>query len=355
MATATMRAARFDFASRQLMVQDVPVPQPGPGEVLVRVGACGICLSDVHIMDGALGPQPLDWPQVVTPGHEAAGTIERLGPGVPFWQPGQRVVLAAGRNCGFCRHCASGGGQRACLNPLVLGQGCDGGWAEYIVVPFGELTAVPDHVPIEQAALIADAVATPYTGLIHRGELRLGEAVGLWWGIGGLGVHAVQIARLAGAGLIIAVDPLDAACQRALAAGADHALNPRTVDVREEVMRLTDGEGLDLAVDLAGVNSALDQAESCLGRYGRAVIIGMCLEPVQLTESSLYLAYFNHAVLGHDGYEPRDIAQLVRLVASGRLDLSRSVSHVVPLEDVVQGVERLRTKEGNPVRIVIKP
>jgi 2-desacetyl-2-hydroxyethyl bacteriochlorophyllide A dehydrogenase len=350
MARATMRAARFNRAAGQLTVRDVPLPQPGPGEVLVRVEAAGICLSDVHMMDGTLPPFPLE---EVTPGHEAAGTIEQVGPGVPVWQPGQRVVLLAGRSCGVCRYCVSGG-SRPCANPLVMGQGYDGGWAEYVVVPFGVLAEVPAHVPSEQAALIADAVATPYTGLIHRGDLRIGEIVGLW-GIGGLGVHAVQIARLAGAALVIAVDPLDAACERALAVGADYALNPRTVNVREEVLRLTDGEGLDLAVDLAGVNSALDQAESCLGRYGRLVVIGMCLEPVRLTESSVLLGYFNHAVLGHDGYEPRDIARLVRLVAAGRLDLSRSVSHTVPLDDVAQGVERLRTKEGNPIRIVVKP
>ncbi len=350
MVATTMRAARFNRASRQLTVQDVPVPQPGAGEVLVRVGATGICLSDVHMIDGVLPDFPLEQ---VTPGHEVAGTIEQLGPVVPFWQLGQRVALVAGRSCGVCRNCVSGS-STACLNPLVMGQSYDGGWAEYVVVPFGTLAAIPEQLPFEQAALIPDAVATPYTGLIHRGGLRLGETVGLW-GIGGLGQHAVQIARLAGARLIIAVDPIDAACQRALALGADHALNPRTVDVRAEVMRLTDGEGLDLTVDLAGVNSALDQAVSCLGRYGRAVIIGMCLEPVQLSESSVMLGYMNHAVNGHDGYEPRDIAQLVQLVASGRLDLSRSVSHVVPLQDVARGVDRLRTKEGNPARIVVKP
>jgi len=235
-----------------------------------------------------------------------------------------------------------------------MGQGYDGAWAEYVVVPFPLLTAVPEHVPIEQAALIVDAVATPYTGLIHRGGLRLGEVVGLW-GVGGLGVHAVQIARLAGAGLIIAVDPNDAACQRALELGADRALNPRTVDVRQEVMRLTGDDGLNLAVELAGTNRALDQAVSCLGRFGRAVVIGMCMEPVQLTEPSVLFGYYNHAVLGHDGYHKRDIEQLVRLVASGRLDLSRSVSALVPLEEVARGVERLSKKEGNPIRLVVKP
>ena len=235
-----------------------------------------------------------------------------------------------------------------------MGQAYDGGWAEYVVVPYTLLAPVPDHVPLEQAALIADAVATPFTGLIHRGGLRLGEVVGLW-GIGGLGTHAVQIARLAGASLIIAVDPIGAARQRALELGADHALDPRTCNVREEVMRLTDGEGLDMAVELSGTNSALDQAEFCLGHHGRAVIIGMCMEPVRLAELSVLFGYYNHTVLGHDGYQMRDVQTLVRLVASGRLDLSRSVSHVVPLEDVARGVDRLRTKEGNPVRIVVKP
>jgi threonine dehydrogenase-like Zn-dependent dehydrogenase len=345
-----MRAARFERASRKLTVQDVPVPQPGPGEVLVRVEAAGICLSDVHMIEGSFPPPSLEQ---VTPGHEAAGTIDSVGPAVPLWQAGHRVVLLAGRNCGACRHCISGNGSD-CPNPVVMGQGYDGGWAEYVVVPYPLLTAVPGRVPIEQAAIIADAVATPFTGLIHRGGLRLGEIVGLW-GIGGLGVHAVQIARLAGAGLIIAVDPSEAARRRALALGADHALDPRVVDVRREVMRLTDGEGVSLAVELSGADSALDQAESCLGRHGRAVVIGMCMEPIRLKEPSVMFGYYNHALLGHDGYFKRDIEQLVRLVASGRLDLSRSVSHVLPLEEVSRGVEQLSRKEGDPVRIVIKP
>ncbi len=350
MARATMRAARFDRASRRLTVQDVPVPQPGPGEVLVRVEACGICASDLHMIEGTFPPPSLEQ---VTPGHEAAGTIEQVGPAVPMWRPGRRVVLLAGRNCGVCRHCISGNATD-CLNPVVMGQAYDGAWAEYVVVPYNLLVPVPDTVPLEQAALIADAVATPFTGLIHRGGLRLGETVGLW-GIGGLGTHAVQIARLAGAGLIIAVDPSDAARQRALEFGADHALDPRKLDVREEVMRLTDGEGLNLAVELSGTSSALDEGESCLGQHGRAVVIGMCMEPVRLKEPSVLFGYYNHAVLGHDGYHRRDIDKLLRLVASGRLDLSRSVSHVVPLEDVARGVKRLSKKEGDPVRIVVKP
>ncbi len=168
-------------------------------------------------------------------------------------------------------------------------------------------------------------------------------------------MHAVQIARLGGAGLIIAVDPLPAARQRALELGADYALDPHRTDLREEVKRLTNGEGLDLAAELSGVNSALDQAEACLGRHGRAVVIGMCMEPIRLTQPSVLFGYYNHAVLGHEGYFKRDLERLVRLVGSGRLDLSRSISHVVSLEDVARGVEQLSKKKDNPVRIVVKP
>ncbi|MFG2563694.1 zinc-binding dehydrogenase [Streptomyces sp. NPDC048496] len=348
MAANTMRAARFERDDGRLaVVKDMPVPLPGPGEVLVRIEACGICLSDVHMIDGSL-PCPLEQ---VTPGHEPAGTIARVGPEVPFWQPGQRVVIAPGRGCGTCRHCGDG---QTCLAPQVMGQNWDGAWAEYVTTPYKTLVEVPDSVPIEQAAICADAVATPFSGLVDRGALRPGETVGVW-GVGGLGVHAVQIARLAGASLIIAVDTLDAACQRALETGADHALNPRTADVREEVLRLTDGEGLELAAELSGANSALGQAVSCLGRYGRAVMIGMSQEPIHLTENTILFGWYNHSVLGHDGYTTRHLTQLMRLLASGRLDLSRSVSDVLPLEDIALGVERLRNKEGNPVRIVVKP
>lgn len=133
MAKATMRAVRFERANRQLTVQDVPVPQPRPGEVLVRVEAAGICASDLHMIDGTM------------PDFSLRGET----------------------NCGICRHCVGGSG--VCLNLLVMGQNYDGGWAEYILVPFGALAALPDRIPFAQAALISDAVATPYTGLIHRG------------------------------------------------------------------------------------------------------------------------------------------------------------------------------------------
>jgi D-arabinose 1-dehydrogenase-like Zn-dependent alcohol dehydrogenase len=345
----TMRAARFHAETRQLSVQDVPVPEPGPTEVLVRVKACGICLSDVHLLDGSLRPSL----PVLTPGHEAAGVIERVGERVPGWTPGQRVVMAGGKACGACASCANGRGQEDCLRFRIMGFDYDGAWAEFIVVPCTSLTAVPEHIPFEQAAILADAVSTPYAGLIDRGGLRPGESVGLW-GIGGLGVHAVQIARMAGAALIVAVDTLPDARARALDRGADFALDPAGEDVPARIREITGGRGLDLAVDLVGANAVLAQAAQCIGRNGRVVMIGLSPAPIQLG-AGVNFGVRSQSLLGHLGYHKRHLDQLVEIVARGRLDVSRSISGILPLEDVAAGVERLAKKEGNPIRLVVRP
>ncbi|MCW2779011.1 MAG: alcohol dehydrogenase, partial [Frankiales bacterium] len=226
---STMRAARFDAASKKLTVEDVPVPVPGPGEVLVKVEACGICLSDVHLIEGTLpGPLP-----VVTPGHEAAGTIAVLGEGVQGWQVGDRVVMAGGKQCSNCEMCFRGRFEE-CLAFEIMGFNYDGAWAQYVLTSFGGMSSVPDDIPLERACVLADAVATPYAALTDRAQLQPGESIALW-GIGGLGVHAVQTARLVGAAPIIAIDPSASARERALRLGADHALDPTAVDVVAEV------------------------------------------------------------------------------------------------------------------------
>ena len=344
----TMRAARFDTSTRELTVTEVPVPEPGPGEVLVRVKACGICLSDVHLIDGTL-TSPLD---VVTPGHESSGVVERVGVYVPFWERGQRVVMCGGKHCGQCGNCARGR-PAECVDFKIMGFHYDGAWAEYVVVPFYSLTAIPEHVPFEQAAILADAVSTPYAGLTESGRLRPGETVGLW-GIGGLGAHAVQIARMVGASLVVAVDTNEAARARALELGADVALDPSVQDVPREIRRYTGGLGLDLAVDLVGMNAVLAQATSSIGRFGRVVMVGLSPEPIHLGPG-VNFGVRSQSLVGHLGYQKRHLDDLATLVGTGRLDVSRSISDVMPLEDVTRGVERLASKEGNPIRLVVRP
>lgn len=343
----TMVAARFS-TEVGLRLEEVPIPEPGPLEVLVKVAACGICLSDVHLIDGSIrAVRP-----TVTPGHESFGHVVGAGELVPSWPDGQRVTLAGGKNCGDCANCRVGRADE-CLDFQIMGFHFDGAWAGYITVPFNLLSPVPEGIVPEQAAILADAVATPYAALKDRARLEAGESVGLW-GIGGLGTHGVQLARMLGAGLVIAVDPLASARERAMALGADAAIDPVTQDVQKEVYELTEGRRLDIAIDLVGANAVISQCVSCLGRGGRAVMVGLSMEPLVLERSVLFGTQ-SHAVLGHLGYQKHHLDELVQLLAAGRLDLSASVSDVMPLAEVAEGVRRLAEKDGDPVRLIVRP
>ena len=190
--TSTMRAQRFYADTKKVVVEDVPIPQPGPGEVLVKVAYCGICHSDLSLINGTF---PAQLP-VVTQGHETSGTIAKLGPGVTGWAEGDRVVVAAGKPCMDCVNCRRGD-MSNCLRIRLMAFAYDGGWAEYTVAQAFGLTRVPDNVPLEQAAILADAVSTPFGAVVRTGQVGIGESVGVW-GVGGLGTHIVQLARLVG-------------------------------------------------------------------------------------------------------------------------------------------------------------
>ncbi|MEV7914286.1 zinc-binding dehydrogenase [Streptomyces griseus] len=333
-----MRAARLHLPSRTLTVEEVDRPAPGPGEVLVKVGAAGVCLSDVHLIDGTLSPM---YPEgdTVTLGHEVAGTVAETGPGVEGWTAGDRVVLQAGEE------------RRG--RTYTRGVDYDGGWAEYALATASTLVALPDSLPFEQAAIIPDAVSTPWAAVTATGDVRAAEAVGVW-GVGGLGAHAVQLLRAVGAHPVVAVDPAPAARRRALEFGADLALDPADPQFRETVLGATGGAGLAAAFDFAGVPPVREQALTALAPKGRLVLVGLTDQPLTVPDGTLF-SYLQHRILGHYGSEGHHVPQLVRLAEGGRLDFSRSITDVLPLEDAAEAVRRVETKEGDPVRIVLRP
>jgi threonine dehydrogenase-like Zn-dependent dehydrogenase len=343
-----VRAARFLGPGQPVAVQDVPDPVPGRADVVVRVEACGICASDLHLLHGEMPPVI---PPPFTLGHEPAGVVAALGSDVPVWREGDRVSVAAGKACLACPSCASGMLEE-CRNPQIMGFHYDGAWAEQVVVPFYALAALPDNVPFEHGAIACDAVSTPYAAVVDRGGLRAGERVGLW-GIGGLGTHAVQIARLAGASFIAAVDPLPEARERALSLGADVAMDP-SEDVPGAIRDATGGRGLDLAVELIGKAAAARQALSSCTRGGRVVLVGQSFESLD-AGPILLLSVFGLSILGHLGYGKRHLEDVLALMGSGRLDVSGSISDRLPLDRVNEGIDRLASKESAPVRIVVMP
>lgn len=346
--TQTMRAQRFYADTKTIAVEDVPIPEPGPGEVLVKVAFCGICHSDLSLINGTF---PSQLP-VVTQGHEASGTVAVLGPGVTGWAEGDRVVVAAGRPCQGCPNCARGDFGN-CLRIRLMAFAYDGAWAQYTVAQAFGLTRVPDNVPLEQAAILADAVSTPYGAVVRTGKVGIGESVGVW-GVGGVGTHIVQLARLVGAAPIIAVDIKPAVLDRALALGADYAFDARDDALGEKIAELTGGRGLDIAFDAVGLGSTFDQALASLTMGGRLVGVGMSADAPSIGATS----FFNltrKQVLGHLGYQNADIATLANLVSLGRLDLSRSISEIVSLEEVAAGIEKLERADGDPIRILVRP
>jgi D-arabinose 1-dehydrogenase-like Zn-dependent alcohol dehydrogenase len=345
---ATMRAERFYAETKTIAVEDVPVPEPGPGEVLVKVAFCGICHSDLSLINGTF---PARVP-VVIQGHEASGTVAKLGPDVAGWSVGDRVVVAAGRSCNACPNCLRGDGAH-CLDMRIMAFSYDGAWAQYTVALAQGLTRVPDNVPLEQAAILADAVSTPFGAVVHTGRVGIGESVGVW-GVGGVGTHIVQLARLVGAAPIIAVDINGAVRERALALGADYAFDSRDPDLGEGISEITAGRGLDVAFDAVGLKVTFEQALGSLTVGGRLVGVGMSAESPTIGPTSLF-GLTRKQVLGHLGYDNADIATLAKLVSLGRLDLSRSISRIVPLEDIREGIEMLERAEGNPIRILVAP
>ncbi|HEX3548668.1 MAG TPA: zinc-binding dehydrogenase [Mycobacterium sp.] len=344
----TMRAERFHAEPKTIAVEDVPIPEPGLGEVLVKVAFCGICHSDLSLINGTFPAQR----PVVTQGHEASGTIAKLGPGVTGWAEGDRVVLAAGRPCTECPNCLRGDIAN-CLRIQLMAFAYDGAWAEYTVTQAVGLTRVPDNVPLEQAAILADAVSTPFGAVVRTGKVGIGESVGVW-GVGGLGTHIVQLARLAGAVPVIAVDIKPEVLDRAVQLGADYAFGARDDDLRDKIAGLTGGRMLDVAFDAVGLKATFEQALDCVTVGGRLVSVGMSAEAPTVGPTSMFGLTQKH-VMGHLGYQNADIETLATLVSRGRLDISRSISDIVSLEDVAEGIEMLERQDGNPIRILVKP
>lgn len=346
--TPTMRAERFYADAKRVALEDVPIPEPGPGEVRVKVAYCGICHSDLSLINGTFPTQV----PVVTQGHEASGTIDKLGTDVAGWAEGDRVVLAAGKPCQQCPNCRRGDVTN-CLQVRLMAFAYDGAWAEYTVAQAAGLTRVPDNVPLEQAAILADAVSTPYGAVVRTGKVVVGESVGVW-GVGGIGTHIVQLARLVGAVPVIAVDINPVVLDRALDLGADYAFDPRDEQLNDKIAEVTGGRKLDVAFDAVGLKATFEQALDSVTVGGRLVAVGMSAESPTVGPTSMF-GLTQKQVLGHLGYQNVDIETLATLVSRGRLDLSRSISEIVPLEEIAAGIEMLEKRDGNPIRILVKP
>ncbi|CAN5432979.1 NAD(P)-dependent alcohol dehydrogenase [soil metagenome] len=275
-----MKALRLTAWKSDPVLQDVPVPEPGPGEVLVQVGGAGACHSDLHLMH-EFEPGLLPWSPPFTLGHENAGWVHTLGAGVLGFEPGQPVAVAGPWGCGSCARCQAGLEtycERPDLAPVAGGGGglgLDGGMAEYLLVPQARhLVALPDGLDPAQAAPLTDAALTPYHA-VRRSLGKLGPtSTALVIGAGGLGHLGVQVLKALTSARVVVVDPRSGARALAIEAGADAVLEPGP-DTATHVRDLTHGVGADVVLDFVGSDDTLQLGAHSVRQLGDLTVVGI--------------------------------------------------------------------------------
>lgn len=339
-----MRAALFYEKGKPLSIEEVEKPKIGDRDVLIRVKACGICGSDIHIIHGEtpVGKKP------IILGHEISGIVEEKGSKVDNVEIGDRVCVDSIIFCGMCKNCMSGK-DNICKFWRLYGIHTDGGLAEYVRVRDINCIRLPENVSFEEGAIITDAVATAYHA-VKLANIQVGDTVAIY-GCGGLGIHAIQLARLSG-GEVIAVDVIDEKLKLAKRLGAKYTINAMESDVIEEIFNITDGNGADVAMEFVGKVKTIVNTLDSVVRGGRVVLVGLCGEDVAYDTRKIVRGQLQ--VMGSYAFTKKDIVDVVNLVSTGRLDLSNSITHEFSLEDVNQALETLEKNIGNPIRVVVK-
>lgn len=347
---ARMRAVRLVRPGHPVEMQEVAVPSVGPHDVLVRVRAAGICHSDVHYRAGRSRVEPLP----LTLGHEVAGDVVAVGNGVHTHTVGDRVCLHYLVICGQCPHCVAGR-EQFCPTGLMLGHFTDGGWAEYIAVPARNAVRLPATVPYEHGAVMMCSSSTSLHAL-RKARCLPGDTV-LVVGAGGLGMSAIQIAQLLGATRVIAADrdPTKLAlAQRLGAVPLDvRGLGP---DAGAAAVRaLTEGRGVDVAVELVGHGDTVQLALKSVAPLGRAVVVGLNDVPVPI-DSYRDLIGREAELIGSNDHLLGELEELTEMAARGALVLDDVVTNRVALDaDAINAVLDALEQHRAPVRTVIVP
>ncbi len=341
-----MKAVRLTTPGRPLEEQEIELPTVGAEDLLVRVRAAGICHSDAHYRAGVSPVEPLP----LTLGHEVAGTVAGVGSDVAGFAMGDRVCLHYMATCGRCTYCHLGA-EQFCATGQMLGKHRDGGYAEYVVIPSRSAFGLPDEIPFGQGAIMMCSSATSLHAL-NKARLRPGESVALF-GIGGLGISAVQLATALDAGEIYAVDINEKKLRRAEALGAI-PVNAAEADPVAEIRRLTNGQGVDVALELIGQPLTMQQAVQCLGIFGRAALVGLTDRAIQIAP---YEELLNREaeVIGVSDHLVSEIPILLEYARTGTLDLSGVITRTVPLDAgeinrVLDGLDAF----GDELRVVIE-
>jgi NDMA-dependent alcohol dehydrogenase len=358
-----MKAAVLPAAGMDLQVEDLEVVAPRQGEVLVRLVAAGVCGTDLHAMDGDLA---LPLPCVL--GHEGAGVVEEVGPGVTELVPGDHVVLLWRASCGRCFYCSIGRPALCDLGLRIRQTGAmpdgetrfrrPGGeqvrhflgastFAQYTVLPEVATVKIRADVPLDRAALIGCGVITGVGAVLNAAHVEAGSAVAVF-GAGGIGLNMIQGAALVGAERIIAVDTRPAKLELARQFGATHAVDASRDDPVAAIAALTGGRGADYAFEAIGLPATVEQALACVRKAGTAVVVGLTSATATVSISPLTLVQQEKTLRGslYGSARPRvDMPRLLDLYVAGKLKLDELITRRYPLDAVNDAVAALRRGE----------
>ena len=358
-----MRAAVLIEAGKPLQIDQINIANPGPHEVLIRTAACGLCHSDLHFLAGTY-PHPLP----ASPGHEAAGIVEAVGSEVRTVKVGDAVVTCLSAFCGHCEYCVTGrmslclGGdtrRKAGEAPRltrpdgsIMNQMLNlSAYAEMMLVHEHACVAIHPDMPLPQASVIGCAVTTGAGTIFNACKVTPGETVAVI-GCGGVGLATINAAKIAGAGRIIAADPMPEKRALAMKLGATDVIDPMDADAAKQIQELTKG-GVDHAIEAVGRPASGELAVKSLKRGGTATILGMMPLQHSVGLSAMDLLSgkkLQGAIMGGNRF-PVDIPRLVDFYLRGLLDLDTIISETIPLERINEGFDQM--KRGDSARSVI--
>lgn len=334
---------------KNLELKDMPAPVPGPDDVLVQVAACGICGSDVHGYDGSTGRRI---PPIVM-GHEAAGVVAAIGCEVSGFAKGDRVTFDSTVYCGVCDFCRKGE-VNLCNNRQVVGVSCDefrrhGAFAEYVTVPARILYPLPPALSYAEAAML-EAVSVALHG-VHVSGMKGGESV-LVIGAGMIGLLLLQAARAAGAARVFVADIDATRLKLAADLGADKTLQLSGAEVLGEVLRLTEGRGVDVVLEAVGRNETVVSAIDCVRKGGTVSLVGNITPQVTIP---LQKVVSRQIRLQGSCASSGEYPEAMQLIAEGKIKVGPLITAVAPLTDGPEWFRRLYAREPNLMKIVLDP
>jgi threonine dehydrogenase-like Zn-dependent dehydrogenase len=330
-----------------LVLDDVPKPEPGPTQVVVKVKACGICATDHKAVRGK---RRVEFPRIL--GHEVAGVVDAVGSVVRKFKPGDEVIISPRGYCGLCPKCRVGL-QHHCEDTFSTGgdggeRFLPGGFAEYMLTEQLNVFAKPAGLSFPAAAL-TEPLAGAWKGVIQYSQMQIGEDV-VVIGTGGIGLLCLMVAHKAGAGTLIAVDLSPYALQNALRLGATHAVNPRACDARQAVYDILP-DGPDVVVEGAGPLEAVDLMFSLRRRGTRCNLFGITTHEAFSLDGG-YTHFLETRMDASFSVTPESMVQAIRLQERGLVDTSQIISHRYPLERIQEAMETMDQPNRNKVVIV---